>query len=129
MLDGFVCSIGGIFIYGLLQALLWCLFHVSIIFWGVVYPVNYQVTNNSGRMKYVHLTMVIVAATLPLILIGIYSMTGGFGPNLLLHYSCFPTNTTAAFYCFLIPLDIMVIICVVMLVIVFTKIGFEVSLF
>jgi len=80
-------------------------------------------------MKYVHLTMVIVAATLPLILIGIYSMTGGFGPNLLLHYSCFPTNTTAAFYCFFIPLDIMILICVAMLVVVFTKISFEVSLF
>lgn len=127
-LHSIFCSIGGLFTYAFVQALLWCLFHSAFIFYGVIYPVYYRVMSDSGKMKYVHLSVVVVAVTLPMILILMYSIKGGFGFNLLLHYSCFPNNTTAVFYSFIIPLDLFIITNLVMLLIVFAKIRFEVSL-
>lgn len=106
-----------------LQVALWWLFHTTVIFWGIMRPIQYRQMCDSGKMKYIHLTMVFTGLILPLVATLICHWTGGFGINLLLHYSCHSKNISAIRYSVYIPLNVIVIIGTGLLLIIFSTIA------
>ena len=52
---------------------------------------EYQSANNYGKLKYVHISMITAAITLPLIPVLTVYWVGGYGISLVLNYSCIPS--------------------------------------
>ena len=109
-----------------LQVALWWIFHTTVVFWGIMRPFQYRQMCDSGKMKYIHLTMGISGLVLPLVPTLICHWTGGFGINLPLHYSCHPRSTLASRYSVYIPFNIIVIVGIGLLLIIFSNIALEV---
>ena len=109
-----------------LQVALWWIFHTTVVFWGIMRPFQYRQMCDSGKLKYIHLTMGISGLVLPLVPTLICHWTGGFGISLLLHYSCHPRSTLASRYSVYVPLNIIVIVGIGLLLIIFSNIALEV---
>ena len=106
----FSTSIAGLFYYVvLLVALLW-LFHIVMLSWGVIWPWHHQAYHNSGRMKYIHLTIVATSLVLPIISILACQWSEGFGLSILSYYKCEGQGPKDSFFAVTVPLDIMIII-------------------
>ena len=63
----FCVSVGILFIYMLCQLALWWLFHTVSLFWKIMFPFHARSFNMSGKVKYIHITCVIVGILLPLL--------------------------------------------------------------
>ena len=113
---------GGIFYYVLLQSLLWWIFHVSVIFWGVQFPLHSRSFKINNRMKYIHLTCIVLAFLLPLVPALTNAFKGGYTMNRFPPILCVGTNVDATFYSLVLPIDIMLGIGTALLVITFWKI-------
>ena len=109
-----------------LQVALWWIFHTTVVFWGIMRPFQYRQMSDSGKLKYIHLTMGISGLVLPLVPTLICHWTRGFAINLLLHYSCHPRSTLASRYSVYVPLNIIVIVGIGLLLIIFSNIALEV---
>ena len=83
----------------------WWLFHTAMIFWNIWFPLNARHFDISGYTKYVHIVVVILALTLPVIPVGVVFGTGGFVTSsfTISLSSCFPRNKFARFYSFALP--------------------------
>ena len=120
------CFSGGLFVYLGLQVALWWIFHTTVLFWGIMRPFQYRQMCDCGKLKYIHLTMGISGLVLPLVPTLICHWTGGFGINLLLHYSCHRKTTLASRYSVYVPLNVIVIVGIGLLLIIFSTIALEV---
>lgn len=107
---------------------LWWFFHIAILFWGVLRPLQYRKVCDSGKLKCIHLTMVITGVVLPLIPTLICNWIGGYGINLLAHYTCQPRSILAFRYSLYVPLNILDIVGIAFLVIILSTIALEVIL-
>ena len=58
-------SAGIVIFYGLFQLAVWWFCHVVSLFWGIQFPFHARSFKTTGRIKYIHITMVIVGLVLP----------------------------------------------------------------
>ena len=84
----------------------WWLFHTAMIFWNVWFPLHARRFDISGYTKYVHIVIVVLALTLPVIPIGVAFGTGGFVTSsfTMSISTCFGKNAVASFYSNVLPL-------------------------
>ena len=79
----------------------WWLFHTIILFWKVWFPVH---AKQFKYEKYLHIMIIIIALTFPILPIGAAFGTGGYVittfPPL---NNCFARNPAASFYPFILP--------------------------
>ena len=64
--------------YTVLQLALWAVFLVVVVFLGVVFPIRMQQLDASGKIKYIHITMVLLGLILPCVPVAVTFGTGGF---------------------------------------------------
>ena len=62
----------------MLQLALWAVFLVVVMFFGVVLPLRNQQLDVSGKIKYIHITMVLLGLILPCVPVAVTFGTGGF---------------------------------------------------
>lgn len=118
----------GLFLYVVLLVTLLWLFHALMFFWGVVWPMHYRMYTDSGKMKYIHLTIVAVSLVLPTFSILACHLSEGFGLSILAYYKCDSRGPKDTFYAIILPLDIMLIVGTCLLVYIIWTIADVVSL-
>ena len=85
------------------------LFHCGTFFWGVLWPYHYSVSKTSGRIKYYHISAVVISLSVPLILVLAVQFNGGYGLILSLYPLCGPARPEALFYGILLPIHLIII--------------------
>ena len=96
-------------------------FHALGLCWGIVFPFHYKRVKAEGRIKYIHVTTVVLAFVLPAIpallhLIEGYSIApGSFG-------ICFGQNKAIVYFTMILPMSILLATATSVLVISFWKI-------
>ena len=114
--------IGGVFYYSLAQASLWWLFHVSALFWKVMFPIHSKVLQTARRTKYIHVVMVALALLLPLIPAITGEVVGGYTITRFPPILCTGSDADATFYSLVFPIIIIIGTGTNLLVIMFWKI-------
>ena len=75
---------------------------IKFYFWVVIYPVNYRSFSTTGRLKFIHVGVVVVSFLLPVVPLIAGNFDGGFGISLILRRKCSPLSTDSFFlwrYC------------------------------
>ena len=107
-------------------AILW-LFQTATFFCGVMWPYKYSVARSSHKIKYLHITAVVISLTIPLVVTVAVHFSDGFGQNGLLSPRCGVLNAKDNFFAFILPINIIVIIGIGLLVLTVWKISHIVS--
>lgn len=83
----------------------WWFFHTMTIFWKVWFPIHARNFKVNGHIKYLHLIIIGLALTFPIIPVGAALGTGGYVISAYppsLNY-CFPRSSDTFFYTFILP--------------------------
>ncbi len=112
---------GVVFYHVLLQLLLWWLFHVTMLFWNIRFPLHARVFEEThpSTMKCIHIACVTLALLVPWIPVIAAFATGGFFNASFPPELCTGRNADATFYSLVVPLIIMMQIGVTMLIVIF----------
>ena len=89
---------GVVFIYTVLQKVVWWFVHVAVTFWGILFPFHYQTYKTSGKIRHVHRIAIAVGLLLPLIPVIAAFGTGGYAINTPPTLTCVPSDRDAIFY-------------------------------
>ena len=93
----------------MIQLAIWVPSHVIILFWGIAFPFHYRAFERRGRLKYIHITEVVVALILPSVPVGIALGTGGYIYDGIPPLVCLPKNVAVEFYAFLLPSAVLMV--------------------
>ena len=130
--------------YTILQTAIWWLFHTTIIFWKIQFPMHARSFEKANKTKYLHLICVVVGLVLPLAPVvaamadfgvnhdsdpllqgkNVTFLSGGLGygqirfPPVL----CAGTNSDAVYYSSILPINVFVIIGLTELIFIFRTI-------
>ncbi len=112
---------GVVFYHILLQLLLWWLFHVTMLFWNIRFPLHARIFKEShpSTMKCIHIACVTLALLVPCIPVIAAFATGGFFNSSYPALLCIGRNIDATFYSLVVPLIITMQIGVTMLIVIF----------
>ena len=107
------------FYFTVVQMCLWWFFHILIMFWGIKFPFHAKSFADSGRMKYVHIAMVLIALTVPFAGVGSIFKT----LSLTLYpafFICMP-GSDERFYSLSLPVSVLIAGGLSLLVIIFLE--------
>ena len=108
-------------VYGVMQITLLIAFHALGLCWGILFPFHYRTFKLAGRIKYIHVTSVVLALVLPAIPSLLHLISGyGIGPGPF--DACVGRNSIVTFFTVILPLSILMAIATSALVIIFWKI-------
>ena len=107
-------------------AFLW-LFQAATFFWDVTWPYKYSVARSSHKIKYLHITAVVISLGIPLVVTVAVHFSEGYGQSGLLTPRCGVLNAKDHFFAFILPINLIVIIGVSLLVLTVWKISDIVS--
>ena len=110
-----------------MSAALLLLFQSATFLWGVVWPYHYSVTKSSGRMKYYHISALVISILFPFVFTVTVHFNGGYGISLPDSPRCEGVNTDIVFYFLFLPMDIIIIASILLLVITLWNISDVVS--
>ena len=114
---------GGVLYYILLQASLWWIFHVSALFWKVLFPLHSKSFETAHRTKYIHMIMVVLALLIPLIPVITSEVKGGYTMTRFPPFLCTGSDADATFYSLVLPITIILATGASILVFIFWKIN------
>ena len=120
-------STANLFLYAVLVISLLWLFQTGTYFWVVIYPVHYRSIRTTGKLKIVHVIVVIVSFTLPIIPLVPAEFYNGVGISLFIGTRCVFLTIDLLIYGFILPIIIIIIIGSSVLVITAWHIGNVVS--
>ena len=88
----------------------WWFSHTIAVFWSVWFPVHARKIHHTRYIKFIHISVIVIALTLPMIPVGILFGTGGY---VLSSYTtslstCIPRNLTTAMYVSVLPMCIVI---------------------
>jgi len=114
-------SAGIVFYYGIFQLAVWWFCHVVSLFWKIRFPFHARSFETAHRIKYIHITMVIVGLVLPTLPV-IVAFTAG-NPSTrgfrLTRFLCTSWQRDPTFYSLVLPINIVLAIGVPLLIILF----------
>jgi len=113
-----------VFYYGLFQLAVWWFLHVVSLFWKIRFPFHARSFETAHRLKYIHITMVIVGLVLPTLPIIVAftagnSSTRGFGLTRFPPILCTSLQRDSTFYSLVLPINLLIAIGVPLLIIIF----------
>ena len=100
--------VGAVYNYIIIQLAICVPSHVITLFWGITFPFHYRAFERRGRLKYIHITVVVVALILPTIPVGIALGTGGYIYDGIPPLTCIPKNVAVNFYALSLPTTVLV---------------------
>ena len=95
---------------------------MSVIFWGVKFPLHSRSFKKNNRMKYIHLTYVVLALLLPLVPVFMNAFKGGYTMGRNPPILCTGSDAGANFYSLVLPINIILGIGTNLLIVIFWKI-------
>ena len=95
---------------------------MSLIFWGVQFPLHSKSFRMAHSTKYIHLTCVVFALVLPIVPVLANEFKGGYIIYRFPPILCVGTDADATFYSLVLPLDIILGVGSNLLIIIFWKI-------
>ena len=102
----FVYIIGFVHIYALGQVSLWIVFHAFGLLRGVAFPFFYQKIKREGALKYIHISTVVAAFTLPLVPALLHLIDGySIVPSPV--NICIGRNIAITYYSLVLPMSIL----------------------
>ena len=110
------------FVYVSMQLALWWLFHIIVIFSGIVFPFRTRTIQAAGRCRHVHISMVVIGLAVPCVPVIVSLVKGGhasLSPSIL----CSPKDGAAAFYPLVLPISVLLATGISLLVLMFVKIA------
>ena len=108
------------FYYGLFQLAVWWFCHEVSLFWKIKFPFHARSFETTHRIKYVHITMVIVGLVLPALpVIVTVTIGNGFGLTRFPPILCTGLEKDSTFYSLVLPIDILSAIGISLLIIIF----------
>ncbi len=126
---------GFVFYYGLIQITLWWLFHIATLFWIFRFPLHFRSFQKLKRIKYIHITCVILGLVVPILPIvvtaGDHAMDVkrndslaiphgfGFGMTNFPPVLCAGLDSDASFYSLVLPILVLTEIGMTLLVFAF----------
>ena len=123
-----ICLFSGAFyLYAKFATVLLWLSQSATFFWGVMWPLHYRVTKASGRIKYVHITVVAISFILPIISIVSIQFSGGYGLFIPFPLFCSVNKAEDIYFRYVIPINLSVVVGTALLVITGWKIADFVS--
>ena len=115
-------SAGIAFYYCLFQLAVWWFCHEISLFWKIRFPFHARSFETTHRIKYVHITMVIVGLVLPALPVIVTFTAGdpsGFGLTRFPPILCTGLQRDSTFYSLVLPIDILSAIGIPLLIIIF----------
>ena len=91
--------------YCLNQMGYWMMFHAIFLFWATNFPFSFRQLRISGKLRYAHIIVVLLALFLP-IPGALSSLFGGFIYTRNPAPACYGSGTEYAYYSFVLPLSI-----------------------
>ena len=120
-------SAGIVFYYGIFQLAVWWFCHVVSLFWKIRFPFHARSFETAHRIKYIHITMVIVGLVLPTLPVIVTFTAGnpssrGFGLTRFPPILCTSLQRDPTFYSLVLPINILIAIGVPLVIIIFRTI-------
>ena len=109
------------FMYGMAQLGLFVLFHAIGLCWGVVFPFHYRKFKAEGKLKYIHITTVLIALFLPLVP-ALLHLKEGYGIADTPTVVCQGRNVHVTFFTLILPMSAILAVATSVLVVMFWKI-------
>ena len=106
-----------------MQLPLWAICLVVMVFLGVVFPIHMKRLSASGKIKYIHITMVLLGLIVPCMPVAVAFGTGGFSPRDIVFppIVCFGRDREATIYSNSIVDSILLATGISLLILVFYK--------
>ena len=105
-------------LYLLLQITLWGTFHALGLCWGIAFPFHYRRFKTEGRVKYVHITTVVLGLALPAIS-ALVPLVDGYTITPSPIDSCAGRNADITFFTMILPISILIAASSTVLIILF----------
>ena len=107
--------------YRTLQIGLLVMFHALGLCWGIMFPSHYRRLKTEGRIKYIHVTTVVLALVLPAISALLHLIDGySIAPGPI--DVCIGQNMAVTYFTTILPVSILLAMATLVLVIMFWKI-------
>ena len=114
-----VCLLLGIiFMYGIAQLGLFVLFHAVGLCWGIAFPFHYRRFQAEEKLKYIHITTVLIALLLPSVP-ALLHLKEGYSVSNTPTTVCFGRSMAVTFFSLILPLSIILAITTSIFVIMF----------
>lgn len=110
--------VGIVYVYGVMQLNMWAMFHAISLCWGIVFPFHFRLYKAVGRIKYIHITTVIIALLVPLIPALLY-LKDGYAALFTPTRVCTGRSLKVTYFAFLLPTSIILAMSTFALAIVF----------
>ena len=108
-------------VYGLIQITLLIAFHALGLCWAILFPFHYRTFKMAGRIKYIHVTSVVLSLVLPAIPPLLHLIDGYvIGAGSL--EACAGRNRIVTYFAITLPISILMAIASSALVLIFWKI-------
>ena len=112
---------GTIFIYGLAQLGYWVTFHAIALSWGIIFPFHFRRMKMEKKLKYFHVTTVLIALSFPMLPALIHLHDGYVMANTRTTI-CLGRSVAVTFFALILPLSVLTAMATSALIIVFWKI-------
>jgi hypothetical protein len=112
---------GIIITYGQAQEGFWVAFHAVELCWGVIFPYHFRWMKTEQKMKYFHISAILLALLYP-VLPALINLHDGYvmadSPTTV----CFGRSATVTFFGLILPLSVLIAVATSALIITFWKI-------
>ena len=106
----YIIFAGVILAYGLVQLVLWITFHAISLCWGILFPFHFRQMKLTKKLKYVHISTVLVALLLPIIPALLLLFKDGYVIIDTPTTFCAGRSLEYTFYALILPLSILLAI-------------------
>ena len=107
--------------YGQAQQGFWVAFHALELCWGVIFPYHFQRMKKGQKMKYFHITTILLALLYPT-LPALINLHDGYVMADTPTTTCFGRSSTVTYFGLILPLSVLIAVATTALIITFWKI-------
>ena len=112
---------GIIVVYGQAQLGYWVAFHAVELCWGIAFPLHFRQMKTERKLKYFHITTVLLAVLLPT-LPALINLHEGYTMADTPTTVCFGRSVTVTFFALILPLSVLIAVATSAMIITFWKI-------
>lgn len=113
--------VGIVFTYGQVQVSMWAFFHATAILIGIAFPFFYRNIKAENKIKYIHITTVVLALVLPAIP-SLLHLIDGYTISSSLNVVCAGRNRSITYITVVLPNSVLCALTTAALIITFWKI-------
>ncbi len=102
--------------------MVWWFCHCVMVFWSIGFPFHYRSYQNTHRIRYIHVAVILAGLILPGVPVGVTFATGEYTLTRFPPIVGLADNKDAPFYSFVLPVSILIAAGVSLLIMVFHEV-------